>query len=70
MIVTPAAHVCQERSHCLCLRGPSRAGSESTHVGPGPPAVAKSADGTRVAGSERLLLRMSQWVTTCSFRLP
>jgi len=65
-IVTRAAHVCQERSHCLCLQGSSRAGSEGTHVGPGAPAVAKSADGTHLAGSEWLLLRMSQGVTACS----
>ena len=65
-IVTRAAHVCQERSHCLCLQGSSRAGSEGTHVGPGAPAVAKSADGTHLAGSEWLLLRTSQGVTACS----
>ena len=65
-IVTPAAHMCQERSHCLYLRWPLRAGSEGTHVGPGAPAMAKSAEGTCVTGSEQLLLRTSQWVAACS----
>ena len=65
-IVTPAAHTCQERSHCLYLRGPLRAGSEGTHVRPGAPAMAKSAEGTCVTGSEQLLLRTSQWVAACS----
>ena len=65
-IVTPAAHTCQERSHCLYLRGPLRVGSEGTHVGPGAPAMAKSAEGTCVTGSEQLLLRTSQWVAACS----
>ena len=65
-IVTPAAHTCQERSHCLCLQGPSQAGSEGRHVEPRAPASAKSADGTHLVGSEWLLLRTSQRVTACS----
>ena len=43
-------HACQERSHCFCLQQPLWAGREGMHVGPEAPAVAESADGTRVVG--------------------